>query len=79
MVKKKELSFEKQLAQLEEIVTQLDSEEVPLEKAIESYEAGVKLSLTLNKSLEEAQRKVEILTRTARGDYEAQPFDEDAL
>lgn len=76
MNKKKDASFEEQLAQLEEIVARLDSEELPLEKAIESYEAGIRLSLALNKTLDEAQRKVEILTRNARGELEAKPFDE---
>ncbi len=76
MNKKKDASFEEQLAQLEEIVTRLDSEELPLEKAIESYEAGIRLSLALNKTLDEAQRKVEILTRNARGELAAKPFDE---
>lgn len=77
MAEEKQPGFEEQLAQLEEIVSHLDSEELPLEKAIASYEAGIKLSLSLNKTLEEAQQKIEILTRTARGDYEAKPFDED--
>ncbi len=77
MSKAKETSFENELAQLEDIVRRLDAEDLPLEKAIESYEAGVKLSVKLNKTLEEAQRKIEVLTRTARGDYEAEPFNED--
>ena len=74
---KKEKTFEQELAQLEDIVRQLDAEDLPLEKAIDSYEAGVKLSFKLNKTLEEAQRKIEVLTRTARGEYEAEPFNED--
>jgi len=77
MAKKKEPTFEEELAQLEEIVRGLDAEELPLEKAIESYESGVKLSFKLNKTLEEAQRKIEILTRTARGELEPKPFEEE--
>lgn len=77
MTKKKDAGFEEQLAQLEEIVARLDSEELPLEKAIESYEVGIHLSLALNKTLDEAQRKIEMLTKSARGEYEAKPFDED--
>ncbi len=76
MNKKKDAGFEEQLAQLEEIVARLDSEELPLEKAIEAYESGIRLSLALNKTLDEAQRKVEMLTRNARGELEAKPFDE---
>ena len=31
----------------------------------------------LNKTLEEAQRKIEILTQTARGEYQAEPFEDE--
>lgn len=76
MSEKKDASFEEQLAQLEGIVRELDSDDLPLEKAIEAYEKGVKLSHGLNKTLEEAQRKIEILTRTAHGEVIAKPFEE---
>ena len=76
MTKKKEATFEQQLAQLEEVVREMDSDEIPLEKAILSYEKGVKLSLALNKTLEEAQRKIEVLMQTARGQYETRPLEE---
>ena len=77
MVKKgKKPSFEEQMTELEDIVRQLDSEDLPLEQAIDFYEQGVKLSMTLNQTLEEAQRKVEILTQKAGGDLEPEPFDE---
>jgi len=77
MVKKKEPAFEEELAQLEEIVKLLDSEDLPLEKAIESYEQGVKLSYRLNRTLEEAQRKIEIVRRTNDGGHQAEPFGEE--
>ena len=77
MTKKKEPAFETQLAQLEEIVRELDAEELPLEKAIQAYEKGVKLSLALNKTLEDAQRKIEMLTQTAHGQYATQPVEEE--
>lgn len=76
MAPKKKQTFEKQLADLETIVAKLDNEELPLEQAIEAYEAGVKLSVTLNKTLEEAQRKIEILTLSARGEYDTRDFEE---
>ena len=77
MTKKKKADFEAKLAELEGIVGKLDSEELPLEHAIEAYEAGVTLSRELNKTLEEAQRKIEILTQTARGEYQAEPFEDE--
>lgn len=72
----KKPAFEAQLGQLETIVRALDSDEMPLEKAIASYEEGVKLAASLNKTLEEAQKKIEILTQTATGEITAQPFEE---
>jgi len=75
--KTKKTGFEEQLAQLEEIVRRMDAEELPLEEAIEAYEQGMKLSISLNKTLEEAQRKVEILTRDAQGEMKAEPLAED--
>jgi exodeoxyribonuclease VII small subunit len=71
----KTTSFEEQLAGLEAIVKELDSDELPLEQAIAAYERGVKLSAALNKTLEEAQRKIEVLTRNADGEVVAEPFE----
>ena len=77
MSEEQEPSFEVQLANLEDIVQALDAEDLPLEKAIALYEKGVTLSFSLNKTLEEAQRKIEILTKNARGEMTAEPFGED--
>lgn len=74
---KKNQSFEARLAQLEEIVQQLDAEDVPLEEAISHYEKGVALSLELNKTLDEVQRRIEILTQNDQGDLVTEPFDEE--
>ena len=71
-----EPGFEQQLAMLERIVAELDSEDLPLEKAITAYEKGVGLSIQLNKTLEHAQRRIEILTQSANGEKIAVPFDE---
>lgn len=73
--KKKEPSFEERLENLEAIVRELDSDDLPLEKAIEAYERGVKLSSALNKTLEDAQRRIEILTRNEDGEVVAEPFE----
>ena len=76
MSKKKEPAFEDRLAELEQVVRELDSDELPLEHAIEAYERGIKLSFALNKTLEEAQRKIEILTQSNEGELKSQPFKE---
>ena len=57
------LSFEAGLTELESVVKQLESGDLPLEKALELFEKGVQLSETCRKQLEEAETRVEILTR----------------
>jgi len=53
-----ELSFEKAMERLEEIVNQLESGNLSLEQAIEIYNEGVKLSLYCDAKLNEAEGKI---------------------
>jgi exodeoxyribonuclease VII small subunit len=69
-------SFEEGLQQLESIVKEMESGELPLERALDLFERGMKLSQSCRKQLEEAETRVEILTRRA-GQMQPQPFDED--
>jgi exodeoxyribonuclease VII small subunit len=67
------VSFEAGLAELESVVKQLESGDLPLERALELFEKGVQLSETCRKQLEEAETRVELLTR--RGNtIQAEPF-----
>jgi len=54
-----ELSFEEALAQLEKIVSELESGRAPLEKSIELYERGAALKAHCEKRLEAARLRVE--------------------
>ncbi|MGO8737088.1 MAG: exodeoxyribonuclease VII small subunit [Terriglobia bacterium] len=67
-------SFEKNLERLDGIVRELEDADLPLEKALQLYEEGMKLSEICHKQLEEAEGKVEILTRKAGGKVVAEPF-----
>jgi len=53
-----ELSFEKAMERLEEIVNHLESGDLSLEQALEVYEEGVKLSLYCDTKLNEAEGKI---------------------
>ena len=74
--KKKEPSFEDGLDQLEQVVKKLEDGELSLEKSLELFEKGVKLSKSCHKQLREAEHKVEILLKKD-GKIEAEPFDLD--
>ena len=67
------LTFEQSLEELESVVKQLEGGDLPLEKSLELFERGMKLSESCRKQLEEAESRVEILTR--RGDkLQPEPF-----
>jgi exodeoxyribonuclease VII small subunit len=66
-------SFEASLQQLEAIVKEMESGELPLERAVELFERGMKLSEICRRQLEDAESRVEILMRRA-GEMQPQPF-----
>ena len=66
-------TFEAGLQELESIVKEMETGELPLERAITLFEQGMKLSEACRKQLEEAETRVEILTRRA-GEMQPQPF-----
>ena len=70
---KAELSFEKGLERLDKIVQDLEQGDLPLERALELFEEGMKLSGNCRRQLEEAENKVEILVKKA-GKVVAEPF-----
>jgi len=54
---KTELTFEKGLERLEKIVKELEQGDLPLERALELFEEGMKLSGNCRRQLEEAENK----------------------
>ena len=66
--------FEDELKDLETIVSQIDSGELTLEESIGAFERGVMLVKALNGKLDEVERKVELLTRSAGGALRTAPF-----
>ena len=63
----KQLSFERALAELEEIVDNLESGSVDLEKSIESYTRGSLLRLHCQSKLDEAVLKLEEIKVSSDG------------
>ena len=56
---------------------ELERGDLPLEKSLELFEQGVKLSRTCQERLNEAERRIEILTRDNQGRPTIRPFDAD--
>ncbi|NLN91726.1 MAG: exodeoxyribonuclease VII small subunit [Candidatus Hydrogenedens sp.] len=76
--KKKQPGFEADLEKLEAIVQRLEDGNLPLEEALKEFEAGIALTRKCEKTLKSAERKIEKLVQTMDGDFETEPFDEDA-
>ena len=60
--------FEDLLARLEQIVSDMENAELPLEKLLDSYEEGMRLVKACGGRLADAEQKVEILSRALAAD-----------
>ena len=72
-----EPTFEAALARLEEIVVALEGGDRPLEESLRLFEEGIALTRQCAARLDHAQRRVDILSRDARGEPILEPFDPD--
>jgi exodeoxyribonuclease VII small subunit len=61
-------SFEQALLQLEQIVQRLEKGELQLEDSLKLYEDGIRLSRLCHAKLEEAEGRIEVLLKDARGE-----------
>ena len=69
------LTFEKALAELEQIVAKLEKGGISLNESLALFEKGVKMSRFLKSELDKAERKVEILLKDEKGNLRAEEFD----
>ena len=68
-------NFESSLEELETIVRELEQGDLTLEKSLELFEQGVKLSRECQERLNQAERRIEILIRDNQGRPSVRPFD----
>ncbi|NCF72580.1 MAG: exodeoxyribonuclease VII small subunit [Gammaproteobacteria bacterium] len=68
MTAAKKINLEKSLAELEELVDELESGDLPLETAMKKFEAGIKLTRGCQTALKDAEQKVQILLKSAGGE-----------
>ncbi len=66
-----ELSFREAMAELDGIVSLLESNTLELEESLERYERGVKLLSSLQRRLAQAQQRVDVLA----GELVVEPDD----
>ena len=71
-------TFEQAMKQLEQVVQDLESGDIPLEKAIQKFEEGIELSKFCSEKLDESEKRITILTRDATGNVADMPFAADS-
>ena len=72
------LPFEQALTQLEDLVREMESDDLPLEELIQKYEQGTQLHRVCEKRLDEAQGRIELIRKKRNGETVVEPFDEKA-
>jgi exodeoxyribonuclease VII small subunit len=74
-----EKTFEASLNQLETIVKQLETGDLPLEESLKLFEKGVALSRECRERLNEAERRIEILMKDTDGSPKVSDLDPKTL
>lgn len=59
MAKEEKINFEEQLNRLNEIVSLIENEELPLDESVKLYEEGNKIIALLEEELKKAEEKIE--------------------
>ncbi len=67
-------TFEDNLNRLEEIVDEMDSSDLSLDKSLKLYKEGIDLCVSLGASLDKTEQQVRLLKKTAEGIFEKKDF-----
>ncbi len=76
MADKENVSFEKAIERLTELVGLLENGKAPLDRSLEIFEEGVHLIGVCKKQLENAEQKVKLLIEKQDGSVDEADFDE---
>ena len=71
-----EIKFEEALKKLERIVADLEKGDLTLDEALKKYQEGIELSRLCNSRLENAKKKIDVLAKNKKGEFELRPLDE---
>jgi len=73
--KKQSVDLEKAMSELEQVVEQLESGDLSLDKSLKQFEKGVKLSRDCQTALTDAEQKVQVLMNTGLKDITPEDLD----
>lgn len=72
-----EVKFEEALKKLEKIVTDLEKGELSLDDALKKYQEGLELSRICSQRLDSAKKKIDVLSKNKKGEFELKTIEED--
>ncbi len=73
--KKQSVDLEKAMSELEQVVEQLESGDLSLDKSLKQFEKGVKLSRDCQTALTDAEQKVQVLMNAGLKDIAPEDLD----
>ena len=68
-------SFEEMMQNLEVIAKDLESGDLSLDDSVKKFEEGMRISKECSKILEDAEKKITILTKDSEGNLKEENFD----
>lgn len=70
-----EIKFEEALKKLEKIINELESGELSLDESLKKYQEGIELARTCNQKLDSAKKKIDLLSKNKKGEFELKEID----
>jgi len=74
-----EIKFEEALKKLEKIVEELEKGDLSLDEALKKYQEGIELSRSCAQRLDSAKKKIDVLVKNKKGEFELKPLAEEKL
>ncbi len=73
-----EIKFEEAIKKLEKIVEDLEKGDLSLDEALKKYQDGLEMSRMCAQRLDNAKKKIDVLVKNKKGEFELKPFDSPA-
>jgi exodeoxyribonuclease VII small subunit len=71
-----EIKFEEAMKKMEHIVEDLEKGDLSLDEALKKYQEGIELARVCSQRLESAKKKIEVLAKNKKGEFELKPMEE---
>jgi len=72
-----EIKFEEALKKLEKIVEDLEKGDMSLDEALKKYQEGIELSRICSQRLDNAKKKIDVLVKNKKGEFELKPIEKE--